>query len=341
MKHPKHWLVLWLVIIPFLSQGQNLDASPAGIMISHGHPKGGWMLTYTYQHSELGHCIDGTATVSDEKIYENYLMSPQNMKMDMHMLMGMYGASGRLSFMAMIMYNQMNMNMSMMSGTSHLHNGVLMTTPTNMTMTTSGFGDVRLWAICKLANGERSSLIASFGLSLPFGRNDLKGNSENMFSGQHLPYSMQIGTGTLDFLPGVSYYKNAGKISWSMQALGSIRFLPNMYNYTRETDLTINLWAARKFGKHLSISVRSENYWASVIDGVDEYSYSGMEPDSDPENYGGIKSNALLGVNYYINSGFLKDSKIGAEGGIPVFQNLNGPQQKSSYQFIIGITKSF
>ncbi len=49
-------------------------------------------------------------------------------------------------------------------------------------------------------------------------------------------------------------------------------------------------------------------------------------PDADPDNYGGKKLDGFLGLSY--NKGSFS---IGFEGGIPLYQDLNGLQLKTRW----------
>jgi hypothetical protein len=57
-----------------------------------------------------------------------------------------------------------------------------------------------------------------------------------------------------------------------------------------------------------------------------------MEPSANAKNYGGKNINTYIGVNFYLNKGFLKNSKLSMEYGMPLYQNINGIQlaQKST-----------
>jgi hypothetical protein len=59
-------------------------------------------------------------------------------------------------------------------------------------------------------------------------------------------------------------------------------------------------------------------------------------PDADPNNYGGQQLLGLIGVN--ILEGRLT---IGVEGGIPLYQYLNGLQLKTKWVINSGIQLMF
>ncbi len=335
--------VLLIVLLPYDSHSQGNDGSPAGTMISHGHPKGGWMITYSLMRAELNGHLDGTKSISDDVIFNSYLMSPQTMRMDMHMLMGMYGCGARLSLMAMFSYTRMTMTMTMPQGSTHVHNmpGMTGVVSSDMTMKSAGIGDSKIWALYKLGTGEGSSLVASAGISIPSGSTDLQGNSENMFENQHLPYMMQLGTGSFDFLPGITYLKKSGRSSWSAQLLGTLRPFDNANSYRWGNELIVNAWFSRQFAQWISTSLRVEGVFSSSISGFDPMVLKVMEPDADADNYGGQRCLIFGGINLYVNSGVFSDTKAAIEIGLPLYQNLNGPQLATEFQILIGLTKSF
>ncbi|MBP6532768.1 MAG: hypothetical protein KA285_05760, partial [Bacteroidia bacterium] len=152
------------------AQAQQQDVSPAGVMISHAHPKGGWMFNYTFMHMNMGGNLNGSEKISNEEIFNTYLMAGTSMKMDMHMLMAMYGITGRFTIMVMANYISNSMDMTMYEGAlgAHNHGGTDVSKPQeSMTMNTSGFSDTKIHGIYKLVNGERSSLVASLGVNVP------------------------------------------------------------------------------------------------------------------------------------------------------------------------------
>ena len=113
------------------------DMTPAGVMISHTHIKGEWMLSYRYMNMTMENEEAGAMTL----VWNGYGMDPLNMRMDMHMLMVMYGLTNKLTLMAMFSYNTNVMHMFMWPGSIHTH---------SMKMQSSGIGDVKLNVLYKL-----------------------------------------------------------------------------------------------------------------------------------------------------------------------------------------------
>jgi hypothetical protein len=55
--------------------------------------------------------------------------------------------------------------------------------------------------------------------------------------------------------------------------------------------------------------------------------YFHTEPSANPLNYGGKNISAFLGSAFHF-TGVMKNSRLGIECGIPVYQDLNGIQLK-------------
>lgn len=317
-----------------------LDPMPAGVMISHIHKKNQWMISYRYMNMAMGAMQIGTEKVSDDYIFTRYLMSSDRMKMEMHMLMVMYGLSNRLTLMGMLHYNATSMRMTMLEGTTHIHDGIS-GEEMDMTMRTSGLGDVRLHALYGVINKKRHHVLLSVGLNIPVGSVSLKGRQNSMYPDQRLPYVMQMGSGSFDFLPGLNYLFQKGKISWSSQITSVIRTGENIIGYRWGNEITTNHWLAYSWAKKFSSSLRLEGSSSGRITGEDPTLYAGYEPSANPYNYGGDRISGFVGTNFHFRKGFLKSSRIGVEYGVPFYQNLYGPQMGVKSSLYASFSMSF
>lgn len=344
--------LLLILLIGFKSYSQDCDTlscscsegdiNPSGIMIGHSHPKGTWMFSYRYMNMMMKDNLSGTEKVSDDIVFQNYIMSPQNMNMDMHMLMVMYGVTNRFSLMLMCNYNVLSMNMNMLPGTMQMNmNGMTMSdmNATSMKTKTSGFGDTRLYAMYSLINKQKHKLILSAGLNIPTGSIEIKGKDNDMYANQRLPYMMQLGSGTFDIMPGVTYLFSKKSFLFGSQVTGTFRPGYNSVGYAYGNDVTVNAWLGYRFLPWLSISARGEAYAADRIYGRDTKLFTIIEPDAKPKNYGGKKVSAYGGLNIYLKK--IANSKLSFEYGLPIYQNLNGPQLATHYMLYAGWSVSF
>lgn len=300
------------------------------------------MFSYTYMQLLSNRNVQVDKPISDESIFVDYLMTPKKMKMEMNMFMAMYGVSDRITLMVMSGYNVNNMEMQMLPGTTHDHEGKMTSETTSETMTTKSHGltDTKIWAFYKLFDYNNSSLMFSGGINIPTGNIGLTGTKSNMYQYQRLPYMMQLGSGSFDLMPGITFLQFQNKLTWSAQVLSVLRLFENIHGYRHGHELYSNAWLAWQFLPWISASARTEINYQGEMKGTDQRIFSGMDPAANSFNYGGTKANALMGLNFYINKTKLRNSKLGFELGIPVYQKYNGIQQSSRFCFNAGYTKS-
>ncbi len=304
------------------------DPTPAGVMISHVHQKNEWMISYRYMDMGMSGVLDGTKSVDANSVYTNYLMSPNTMRMDMHMLMGMYGITDRLTTMVMLNYNVNSMTMTMLPTVSMP--GMDMGPSGSMPpMKTTGIGDLKLHFLYGLINGNYHQLLVSGGVNIPLGSIQQKGDrSHVMYPNQRLPYMMQLGSGTVDVLPCVNYLYQKNDLTFSSQLSSTIRTAMNQFGYKWGNEAVLNTWFAYNWLGNLSSSVRLEGCVQGKMTGFDPTLYRYNEPSANSLNYGGEKVNTYIGSTYHFKSGFLKNNRLGVEYGIPLYQNVNGLQMK-------------
>lgn len=299
------------------------DATPAGVMLSHVHPKGEWMFSYRLMNMSSKGLEQNGKSISNEQIYDqNYLYSSDRMSMNMHMLMAMYGLSNKITLMAMFEYNQSSMNMMSEASAPHIHNGVVMSGSMAHDMKTSGFGDMSLTALYSILNTQKHHFLFSGGLSIPTGSTQIKGDAGSMYSKTRYPYMMQQGSGTWDVLPGLTYTFKGDKLMASTQLFSTIRTGYNQVGYKLGNELIFNNWVAYQWLSWMSTSLRAEVFQTGKIKGNDPSLYAFMEPAANTANYGGTAVMLYAGLNTF----FLGNNKIGVEAGLPVYQKSNGIQ---------------
>ncbi len=305
--------------------------------IYHTHPAGMWMVTYKFMHMNMSGLRSGTSDVGLDSVgYKrnkpyDYMMIPTDMTMDMHMFMLMYGITDRLTVMAMANYqvNSMGMLMDM---------GPMMGIGVMPPMRTSGFGDTELRGIYKIDK----HFVGSLGLSLPTG--DIDKEFETMDMRFRDPYDMQLGSGTFDLKPALTYnaLSDDAKWNWGAQAQYTYHIGKNKNDYSLGDNLKITSWLQRAFGPVTSW-VRMAFNDTGRIKGHDleiqkllDPMMGAPTPDADPNNYGGQRLDGLIGVSYQKGS-----FSFGVEGGVPIYQYLNGLQMKTTWIVNTGIQLMF
>jgi hypothetical protein len=304
--------------------------APIGVMGDHMHGKGEWMLSYRYQYMEMEGNRIGTTEVSPAFITANIanrfgtpprlLVVPTKMTMDMHMFGAMYAPTDWLTLMAMGMY----MEKSMDHNTYNLAGTVVAT----FNAKSKGIGDTKLSGMIRLYDDDMHHLHLNAGVSLPTGsvtkRDDAATPPVGAIANLRLPYAMQLGSGTYDLLPGITYTGKMNKLGWGAQYMGTFR-TGDHNGYTWGDKQEVTSWLSYQWQPWISTSTRISYSHEEQIDGTDSLITAPVQT-ADPDNYGGDIVNLMFGINMAGQKGRLRGHRLAAEVGIPLHRDLNGPQ---------------
>ncbi len=322
--------------------------APLGVLTDHIHDKGRFMLSYTYMNTMFHGNNIGASKASDNDVYKNYMMAPETMSMQMHMLMAMYGITDRLTVMAMggCMVNNMKMAMDSKGGYMFM-NGSWMYMPagTNMGMQTmsSGFTDTKLSALYNFSNKPAQRIIGSLGISLPTGTIKASGTTV-LGNSQQLAYDMQTGTGSYGLAPDLTFARKSGLFYWGANTGANINLNYNSLGYKDGNTYHATAWAGYQFLPFVSGTLRAEGVHADKISGADANMlntvYETTDPTTQTSNYGGTWMSMYVGLNFYLMKPALQRFRLMAEYGIPVYQDLNGTQMALKSNFLVGLQYS-
>ena len=301
--------------------------APIGVMGDHVHHKGEWMLSYRFMPMMMKGNRSGTDGVSISEVHNNFMVAPLEMSMQMHMFGLMFAPSDRITLMAMVNYLDMEMKLRTRAGM-------------DFTTESSGFGDMNVNGLLILSRWGKSQLHANLGMSLPTGSTNERGDTP-MGTDQKLPYPMQVGSGTVDFMPGLTYLGQSGVYSWGMQGIATLRSGENDEGYTLGDRFKLSAWGAKAWNDWFSSSLRAVfDTWGN-IDGADSELNPMMVPTARTDLRGGKRLDLGLGTNLYIRSGKLKGHRLALELSLPVYQNLDGPQLETDWTVTLGWQKAF
>ena len=183
----------------------------------------------------------------------------------------------------------------------------------------------------------------NLGLSLPTGsttkRDDIL-TPMGMRPNVRLPYPMQLGSGTFDLLPGITYTGKHKQLSWGAQYMGVLRLGENDEDYTLGDEHNITGWAAYAWQPAISTSLRLAYTNVGNIDGQDAQIIAPVQT-ADPDRQGKERLDLLLGVNMVGQKGGLRGHRFALEFGAPVYQDLDGPQLKTDWVLTAGYQYAF
>ncbi|MEQ1545212.1 DUF3570 domain-containing protein [Methyloglobulus sp.] len=332
--------------------------APAGVMFDHMLPKAGdFMVGYRYMwNSQSGNMLHGTDPISDQAIINNgcvetgslgCFLTPDSMTMSMHMLDLMVAPTDWLTLMLMPQFMDMGMDMRSLDGappapnqhaTHHMQNG----------HETGGIGDLGMYALFKLFDNGIHHLHVTTGISAPTADVNLQLRRNHGIDGGFIDYGMQLGSGTWDFKPSLTYTGHTDDFSWGVQANGIVRMEDHNKSGYRLGDMFQGTaWGAYNLTNWLTVSVRglytmqdaikgqfigaNGQFYNPVLnpDGTQtQSSILKFGPQDYPNNYGGRFWDVGFGLSAVVPSGDLAGNRVSVEWLQPVEDDVNGYQLK-------------
>ena len=321
-------------------------SEPISVMGGHMHDKGEWMLSYRYMRMDMDGNRNGTDELSPEEIVTNFAnpnpgpanlrVVPTEMTMDMHMFGAMYAPTDWLTLMAMGMYIEKEMD--------HITFAGMMGTTRLGTFTTEskGIGDTKLNGLFRIYQDDMHTVHLNAGLSLPTGSIDETDDvltPMNTTPTLRLPYAMQLGTGTFDALPGITYSGHTGKFGWGAQANAEIRLEDeNDEGYAWGNKYQATFWGGYQANNWLSLNANMRATTQSEIDGSDSQITAPVQT-ADPDNFGG--DTISLGAGFDVIIPQVQNVSLGFNLDVPVYQDLNGPQMETDWIATGGLKLTF
>lgn len=304
--------------------------APAGLMFSHVLAQAGdVMVGYRYMYSlQGGDMLHGTNPASDATLVargcggQKCTYAPREMSMQMHMLDLMYAPTDWLSLMLMPQFMSMDMDFRQLAGApppsadGHSHGGALR-------HATGGVGDIGMYALFKLFDAPGHHLHAGLGVTAPSGDAGLKTPSSKIF----YDYGMQLGSGTWDFRPSLTYTGQLDRWSWGAQLSGIKRLEDhNTHGYALGDVFQSTAWGSYNVLDWLSASVRGVYTAQGKINGQFNGPASFSGTMDFPANYGGHYWDVGLGLNAAVPSGTFQGNQFGIEWLQPVMDDVHGYQ---------------
>ena len=301
------------------------EITPVNVLGSHTHLQGGFMVGYRYMFMEMGHNLEGTREVPQSEVLQRYPVVHTSMSLEMHMVELMYAPSDRLTLMAMVPFQVNNMNHLTRAGA-------------RFTDTTSGLGDLSFMGLYTLLGdprGKGQRLLLNAGFTAP------TGDLDKTMGARHLEYAMQLGSGTFDLLPGITYLGESDKLAWGAQVLGTVRLGTNDRDYRLGDRYRLSAWTQLKVVDWFGPSLRLDWHAWDDIHGADPDLDPNRNPAFDARKQSGERLDVMAGLNFFVPHGFLKGTRLAVEGGLPVYQNLDGPNMAVDWLLTVGLSFSF
>ncbi len=299
---------------------------PAGIMAGHMLGQAGDMMVgYQYMYGDrAGDTVHGTRNASDQDIISNACGSKlcsskaKEMIMHMHMFNFMYAPTDWLNLMVMPQIISMEMDMVAFPGADpeEAHEGA---------HASEGLGDTLIMALVKLFDNPNHHVHFGLGISAPTANIDatLDGLEGTDLQG----YGMQLGSGTWDLKPSLTYTGQVDDWFWGGQ-VNAIKRLQhrNKGGYALGDEITGSIWGGYRILPWLSGSVRGIYTAQGSVRGQ----YNGESllsaPTDFPQNYGGQFWDVGIGLSASMPEGEFSGHTFSVEWLQPVKHDYHGYQ---------------
>lgn len=319
---------------------------PAGVMFAHMmNQADDIMVGYRYQYGvQNGAMLQGNHKISDTHLVSSAcqgnpngcLYKPVQMQMQMHMLDLMYAPTDWLNIMLMPQLMSMDMDMSQPLRAFAAGEESAYGHHAGTTHTSNDIGDTIVTALVKVAEIDGHHLHTGIGMSAPTGGIDAElspGKLKNadgteIESGSAVlqDYGMQLGSGTWDFKPSLTYSGQVADWGWGAQLNGTKRLGKNKYDYAYGDIFQATGWGSYSVFDWLSATVRGVYTWQDKIQGQTNQTHENVTPVDFPNNYGGRFWDIGLGFNVSLPAGKFAGHNVNFEWLQPVATDFNGSQ---------------
>ena len=306
---------------------------PATIMFGHMLDKpGDFMAGYRFMyHWTGGNMMQGAHKVSDQAIVnqgcgdQGCQFAPTYMDMRMHMLDLMYAPAKWLNVMLMPTFMDMDMNLRQLAGArvdpsgAHHHGAA--------GHESGAISDTYFSSLIKLLDIPGHRVHVNLGFSAPTGKTDIKIRRTHKEDGGLIHFGMQLGSGTWDFTPSLTYLGERNRWSWGAQFSGVKRMeKQNDSGYRLGDVFQATGWGGIDLAHWLTATVRGAYTWQDAIHRDFNQFNARIGPMDFPRNYGGQFWDMGFGVNARIPSGRFAGNQFGFEWVQPVRSDFNGFQ---------------
>jgi len=308
--------------------GHHAGPLPAGVMFGHMMENAGdMMIGYNYMYSDRdGDMRYGMDRVGDQAIIDNACdlkkctFKPDAMVMHMHMFNFMYAPTDWLNLMLMPQIINMEMVMEPLKGAaeddSHVGGHV-----------SDGLGDTLMVALFKVFKHPNHNLHVGIGFSAPTANINATLDGTGLADSERQSYAMQLGSGTWDFKPSLTYTGNVNNWMWGAQISGTKRMQHrNKEGYVLGDEFQGTAWGGYKFLPWLSGVFRGIYSVQGKVRGETVTPNSQSAPNEFPENYGGQFFDLGTGVSVSSPGGEFVGHSLSVEWVQPILHDYNGYQ---------------
>jgi hypothetical protein len=295
--------------------------APVGVVNGETLLHGQWALSYRYAFIHQDDLRDGTNRRSTSDVLARFAEAPRKRDTHVHLFGLAYAPHPRVTLSAQLPVLVIETDATANAGG-------------NFSTDTDGVGDLELRALVPFMRKDNETLQLEMGLSAPTGSTsrrarDATGNR------RRLSFPQQLGSGTVDLLPGLVYRGHHESLSWGYLARGVFRVYENSKDYRLGNEYEMSGWLARSWTDWMSTSLRlSWQRWESIHPRDRNFDNMSNSPEQDPKRQAGDLIELGPGLNFKLP--FAIGPRFGIEMAWPLFQSLDGPQLERDWRLTAG-----
>lgn len=302
--------------------------APIGVRGDRVLSVGEFLVSYRYEALEQDGLRSATAELDLDEVLDVFQSTPFNLTQQRHLLELQFAAIENITLTARVPFIQNNMDQ--VTRNFDVFNS-----------STTGLGDVEVGALFNVyEEGPYKAHVAAVA-SVPTGSFEEDGT--NAIGDGRLPYSMQLGSGTFDIQPSVTFQAMNQYGSVGFKGTGIVRMSENDAGYTLGNRVMVTSWFSFPVSDQLSFSARMEWQKWDPITGSDPAHATAVsliqDPSVFPDLIGGSRLDLPLGVNLNVQNGPLAGHRLGIEATFPVNEDLDGLELQQSWTVTVGWQK--
>ena len=195
-------------------------------------------------------------------------------------------------------------------------------------------GDVKIMSHYAFYRQGADFLIGKVGVSLPTGSIDVTGRTPHGAS-QRLPYSMQLGAGTLGYVSELTFIDQRYNWAWGIHATAIGWFGRNAHSWRPGVQYHTGGWITRRMTDWMAPLLHVDIHREADIVGADPELDPSMTPAADGENYSELHVSLEPGLSFYIAGGALKGQRLSIESPVVVYDRHSGAVLEHAWEALV------
>lgn len=297
--------------------------------------KGRWTIGYQYAYVKMEGYRTGTTTMSAADILKSspadpdvnkFLITPTRMIQQLHLISAMYNPTTKFGFLITVPY--------VFQSTDHVS---VVPNFADFVISTNGISDMTVKALYVPYQNRMTTIIVKGGVGLPTGSIDETGLTPASAADgipRTVPFTMQLGSGTFDIEPGITYSGHTSVWNWGGEVSGTVRLGQNKRDYRLGHRFLSSVWLTHRFSDWFAPSTSVALRKWGKVDGNDLRlpQRPDAAPVANPLLQGGTRVEWT--VQFYIAApvGILQGNRLSVNWSLPFYQSLNGPQLEADWR---------